>query len=118
MSDLHRLVAEVALALGVLTTGWALLLLTLRREPGTLFFANVAWTVGMLVLTALLGLATLIAGPGVNDNLHLVYGALAVAALPVGAYYAIGHPPRRRLATWTVAGVVLLILVLRLFQTG
>jgi hypothetical protein len=60
----------------------------------------------------------LIGGPGVDDGLHLVYGALAVAALPVAAIYAAGHPLRRRLATWTVAGVVLLILMLRLFQTG
>jgi hypothetical protein len=118
LSDLHRLVAEVALALGVLTTGWALLLLAVRREPGALFFANVVWTVGLIALAALLGLATLIGGPGLKDGLHLVYGVLAVAALPVGAFYAAGHPLRRRLATWTLAGVVLLILLLRLFQTG
>ncbi len=118
MSELHRLVAEVALALGVLTTGWALLLLLLQREPTTLFFANVAWTVGLLGLTALLGLVSLVSGPGLHDDLHLVYGALAVAALPVAAIYPAGYPLRRRLATWTIAGVVLLILVLRLFQTG
>jgi hypothetical protein len=118
LSEFHRLVAEVALALGVVTTGWALLLLLVRREPGTLFFANLAWTVGLIALAALLGLATLIGGPGVHDGLHLVYGVLAVAALPVAAFVAAGHPPRRRLATWLVAGLVLLILLLRLFQTG
>ena len=118
MSDLHRLVAEVALALGLLTTGWALSLLVLRREPGMLFFANVAWTIGAAALAALLGLVVLLGGPGLRDSLHLIYGALAVAALPVAAIYALGHPLRRRLLTWLGGGVVLLILVLRLFQTG
>jgi hypothetical protein len=118
LSEFHRLVAEIALALGLLTTGWALLLLLMRRKPGTLFFANVAWTVGAAALAALLGVVMLLGGSDVHDSLHLIYGALAVAALPVAAIYSVGQPLRRRLLTWLGGGIVLLILVLRLFQTG
>ena len=118
MSELHRLSAEVGLALGLLSTAWAAFMLVTRREPGQLFFINLAWTTVVLAVAGLLGGLTALGGAGPHDALHIVYGVFAVATVPVAALAAAGREPRRRRATWTIAGVVLVILVLRLFQTG
>jgi len=118
VSELHRLTAELGLALGLLSTAWAAFLLVVRRTPSQLFFINLAWTVVVLAVAGLLGGYMALTGRGPSDGLHLVYGVFAVATIPVAAFAAAGREPGRRMATWTVAGVVLVILVLRLFQTG
>ena len=118
MSEFHRLAAQLALALALLSTAWATLLLGMRRSPSQLFFINLGWTVVVLALAGALGGLLALGGPGPGDGLHIVYGALAVATLPVAALAASGRDLRRRMVTWTIAGFVLLILILRLFQTG
>jgi hypothetical protein len=118
VSELHRLAAELGLALGLLTVAWASFLLITRRTPNQLFFINLGWTVVVLAVAGLLGGLMALTGRGPSDGLHIVYGVFAVATVPVAAFAAAGQEPRRRMATWTIAGVVLVILVLRLFQTG
>jgi len=53
-----------------------------------------------------------------RDPLHIVYGALAVGVVPGAALVAGGRADPRRTVVWAIAGIVLCILVLRLFQTG
>jgi hypothetical protein len=118
VSELHRLAAELGLALGLLSTAWAAFLLVTRRDPSQLFFINVAWTTVVLTVAGMLGGLTALGGAGLRDGLHIVYGVFAVVTVPVAAFAAAGQEPGRRRATWTIAGVVLVILVLRLFQTG
>lgn len=72
----------------------------------------------MLGLTAVLGIAAAISVHLPQDLLHLVYGALAVGVLPGAAIVASGRTGPRQSVVWAIAGIVLLILVLRLFQTG
>ncbi len=50
--------------------------------------------------------------------LHVVYGALAVGLVPGAAIVAGGRTRPRQTIVWAVAGIVLVILILRLFQTG
>jgi hypothetical protein len=118
VGDLHALVGDGALAFGLAITAWAVLLLVLRRQPGVPFFIGVAATVFVVALSGLLGLVTLVIGPGPRDGLHILYGALAVAALPVAALYIVEFPLRRRLVAWPIAGAILLALIWRLFATG
>jgi hypothetical protein len=118
VSELHRLAAELGLALGLLSTAWASFLLITRRTPSQLFFINLAWTTVVLAVAGMLGGLTALGGAGLRDGLHIVYGVFAVVTVPVAALAAAGQEPGRRRATWTIAGVVLVILVLRLFQTG
>jgi hypothetical protein len=118
VADFHRLVAEPTLWLAMLTLGWALLLLVRHREPDRIFYGLVVVTAVAVATVAVLGLLTLAGGGTARDSLHLVYGALAVAALPVAAIYAVGHPLLRRLVTWLAGGAALLVLLLRLSQTG
>ncbi len=112
------MVAEVALALALLAAAWSLVLLVTRRPPGRFFTVNLAWTVGALVVAAALGLLVLLVLGGPHDALHLLYGVLALAALPLTAMVAAQRPARQQPLVRAVGTIVLLILVLRLFQTA
>jgi hypothetical protein len=88
------------------------------RSPG-----RASGTLETLVLIAILvtaagGLGLLTGGAGPHDSLHLLYGVLALGALPVAGTFSKNASPRRAGLIALVARVVLLVLLLRLFQTG
>lgn len=118
MTELHRLLGQLVLVLAVLSAVWSAVLVVRGRWGGPLFIVNLGWTVAAALLSALVGVPLLAGGPGPSDPLHLLYGALAVAALPGAALVALGRPPRERAIVMLIGTVVLLIVVLRLFQTG
>ena len=118
MSGLHNLLAEVALALALLGAVWSAGLLVAGRPPGPLYIVNLVWVVGVLLATAVLGLVVLVTASGPRDPLHFVYSVLAIVALPIAAAVGADRPARHRVGVGLVASVVLLILILRLFQTG
>ena len=76
------------------------------------------WTGLVIGLAAALGLGVAITDHAPHDLLHIVYGALAVGVLPGAAVVAGTRTGPRQTVVWAVAGVVLVILILRLFQTG
>ena len=118
MAALHGLLAQLSLVLVLLSAGWAAVLVVRSAPGGRYFVVNLGWTVGAIALAAVLGLVLLVTGPGPADPLHLVYGALALVALPGAALLAAGRPVRRQAIVVCIGAVVLLILVVRLFQTG
>jgi hypothetical protein len=118
MADFHRFGAALALTLSLIALPWAAVALVVRRDPGRFFVANLAWVVLALGVTAIAGLTFVLGGKGPKDPLHLVYGALVTAAWPAAGLVASGRSPRERLVVMTVAAVVVLVLVARLFQTG
>jgi hypothetical protein len=118
MSGLHLALAEVGLALALLGAVWSLALVVLGRAPGRLYLVNLIWVMIVLVAAAGLGAVLLATESGVADALHLVYGVLAMIALPMAAAVGSGRPQRQQAVVGLGASVVLVILVLRLFQTG
>jgi len=116
--ELHLLTAQVVLVLvaaGVVgSIGSALL----RRPPGTILIGGLVWVVIGLVLAGATGLVVLIGSGPPTDPLHIVYGVLAVSALPLAVAIATGRSDGRRATITVVAMVVLAVLVLRLFETG
>ncbi len=118
MSGLHTLLAEVALALALIGAIWSAGLLVAGRPPGRLYIVNLVWVVIVLIASAVVGLLVLVTASGPRDPLHFVYAVLSMVALPIAAAVGSDRPARQRLAVGLVALVVLLILILRLFQTG
>jgi hypothetical protein len=118
LNDLHRLAAELVLVLAVVAVVSSVVGLATHRPASRLLVVQLAWVGSLSTVAAVLGLAVLAGGPGPQDPLHLVYGALAVGAMPVAAMFGAGRPERQQLIVSLIAGIVLLILVLRLFQTG
>lgn len=101
-----------------MVTALAAVLVVQRRSPPTFFLGGVLWAGLVLALAALAGVGTAVADGPPGDPLHIVYGVLAVAALPGAAVIARGRTERAETVVWAIAGVVLVILVLRLFQTS
>jgi hypothetical protein len=83
-----------------------------------MFTAGVIWTFLVVGATGLLGLAVAIGEHPPRDGLHVVYGLLGAATLPGAFVVASGRTERQRSLVWAIAGIVMAILVLRLFQTG
>ncbi len=117
MADVHRIVAEVAVGLTALTLAWSAALAVTHRTPGRFFVVNLAWTAIAIVATALVGLLIFVTSQGPRDPLHFLYGALAIAGVPVAIVVG-ARRPRQQAVVMIVASIVILILILRLFQTG
>ncbi len=118
MADLHGLAARLVLLLVLIGAGWAVALALTRRDAGPMLYGELVWVVGTLLVTGLVGslVALTVAPP--SDSLHVLYGVLAVAALPGAALVARDRPATQRVPILAIALVILAILVVRLFQTG
>jgi hypothetical protein len=114
----HGLAAQVALVLAVIVAGSATILALTRRAAGSFFLAGVLWTGLVAGVAAVLGVAVAVSDHPPRDPLHIVYGALAVGLVPGAAIVAGGRTAARRTIVWAIAGTVLVILIVRLFQTG
>lgn len=102
----------------IVVTGFAAVLAVGRRSPPAFFLGGVVWVALAVTFSALAGAVVALADGPPADPLHIVYGVLAVAALPGAAVIARGRTERAGSVVWAIAGVVLLILVLRSFQTS
>lgn len=115
---MHGLAAQVALVLALVMVGSATVLALTRRAPGSFFLAGTLWAGLVVGAAAVLGIGVAITDKVPDDPLHIVYGALAFGVVPGAALVAGGRTDTRRTVVWAIAGIVLTILVLRLFQTG
>ncbi len=119
MAEIHGFLARITLVLVLVTAAWSVGLVATHRPMRPAIVGGLIWVGGLLVVTSLLGALTAATTHLPKDLLHLVYGALAIAVLPIA--WAIGRSrrdARRVVLILAVACVVQVILVLRLFQTG
>jgi hypothetical protein len=117
VTELHRLLGLLVLGLALLSAAWSAGLTVLGRPGGRLFIANLGWTAATALLAAVVGLFRLVSGSGLADPLHLIYGALAVVVLPGFALVGARRSHGQELVI-LIGTIVLLIVILRLFQTG
>jgi hypothetical protein len=89
-----------------------------RRAAGSFLVAGALWTGLVVGLAAVLGVGSAVANRAPRDFLHVVYGVLAVGVMPGAALASGGRSGQRQTVVWAIAGIVLVILILRLFQTG
>ena len=118
MADVHRLVGLAAIAVAAVAAVWSAVLVLARRDAGRAYLTALGILVAIALVSALLGTPLLVAGPGPADALHLLYGAIAVVAIPIGIWLAVGRTPRRQSVILLVAVLVELGVTVRLLQTG
>ena len=119
MSEIHGFLARIVLVLVLATTAWSIGLLATRRPIRPMIVGGLVWVAGLLIVTAVLGAITAVTSHPPKDLLHFVYGALVITVLPIA--WAIGRSrpdARRAVVVLSVASVVQVILVVRLFATG
>jgi len=113
----HQLVGLAVLVAAVVATAWGAVVYFRRRDPGRLLGHVIALVQTLLVAQVGLGLLLLSDGRRAPDDLHYVYGTLALAAVLAPWMYA-PHEPRRRLAWFTSSSLLAGALATRAYLTS
>jgi hypothetical protein len=118
VAALHLLAAQLSLVLVVIGAAWLGFLATTRRTAGPMLYGALVWVLVAIGAAGLVGLVLALTSKPPSDPLHVLYGVLAAAALPGGALIARDRAAGQRTVVLAITMTVLLILVVRLFQTG
>jgi hypothetical protein len=117
MRELHAINAVVLIAANLLSFGWGAVYLWRRRTPGRLYAHALALGQTLVIAQVAIGLLLLSEGYASPDDLHPLYGALALAAVLSPWLYA-PPVPARRLAWFVGATLVASALSVRAYVTG
>jgi hypothetical protein len=117
MLDVHATLAILVIGANVLAGGWGAAYLVRRRLPGRIYAHALAAAQAIVIGQVAAGLLLLSDGRRSTDELHYLYGVLALAAVLSPWLYAPPVPARRLL--WFVgASVVAAALSVRAYTTS
>ncbi len=117
MRDLHAWNGVAVIAANVLALGWGGLYLARRRLPGRVYANVLAAAQALVIAQVALGLLLLSDGLRTGDDLHYLYGTLALVAVLSPWLYA-PPVPARRLAWFVGASLVAAALAIRAYTTS
>ena len=117
MLTAHAWVAVAVLVVAAAAALWGIFTWWRRREPGPALNQVLALVQTLLVAQVGLGLLLVSDGRRVADDLHYVYGTLALGAVLVPWFYA-PQDPRRRLAWFSVTSLLAGALAVRAYTTS
>ena len=118
MDQLHRTLAYAVVAGVVLAVAWTAAVLVTGRWGGERLHSLQNAVVGLVAITAIVGLVLLLTGHSPHDQIHLLYGFLALAALPFARSFGTRLSDRGRTALGLAGMVAIGLFVLRLYMTG
>jgi len=116
MAQLHSLGASIVLGAVVVTALLATLVGLRGGSPWTDQLRGALTVfIGLQMAT---GVVLFVSGARPHESLHLLYGLVAIAILPLAGSFASEAPPRPR--AWVLAGACMLLLIVawRLASTG
>jgi hypothetical protein len=114
---LHELNAFLVIATNLLACGWGASYLVRKRYPGRIYAHILAAGQALLIAQVALGLLLLSEGRRSPDELHYLYGALALGAALAPWLYA-PPIPARRLAWFVGATLLATALAVRAYTTS
>jgi hypothetical protein len=117
MLGLHALNAVLVIAANVLAVGWGLVYVRRGRPPGRLYAHSLALAQALLIAQVALGLLLLSDGRRSADELHYLYGVLALLVALSPWVYA-PPLPARRLIWFVGASLVASALAVRAYTTS
>ena len=117
MLELHEINAVVLIAANVLAGGWGASYLLRKRYPGRVYAHVLAAAQALVIGQVALGLLLLSDGRRAPDELHYLYGALALAAALAPWLYA-PPVPAKRLAWFVGATLFAAALSVRAYTTA
>jgi hypothetical protein len=115
--ELHQINAFVLVATSLLATGWGATYLLRKRYPGRVYAHVLAAGQALLIAQVALGLLLLSDGRRAPDELHYLYGTLALVAALAPWLYA-PPVPARRLAWFVGATLFATALSVRAYTTA
>lgn len=117
ISNMHLLTFYQLLITGSVATVWGII--AWRRATFTDGFRSILWlTMGTGIGQALLGGLLFVSGCRPTNLLHLVYGLIVIAAIPVAFTYANEKIGKRDLAILAFAAFAITAAALRAYSTG
>jgi hypothetical protein len=117
VAGLHGLNAFLVLATNLFACGWGASYLWRKRYPGRIYAHILAAGQALLIAQVALGLLLLSDGQRTSDELHYLYGALALGAALAPWLYA-PPVPARRLAWFVGATLFATALSVRAYTTS
>lgn len=117
MSDVHAVVGEALLGVAFLFVLLSVVLAFTRGARGW-FEGFRRLVVGAVAVQGGIGAVLYLSGERPTESLHLLYGAVALAALPLASGFASKAPPKARAGTLALAGVVMIGVLFRSLTTG
>ncbi len=118
MAQWHATLGMVVVTAALLFTLSAAIIAWLDRG-GHDWIVRLRWAVeALLVIQVGIGALTYVAGSRPGEWLHLVYGIVILAVLPLASTFASEAPPRARSWVLAVGGLVIVLLAWRLLSTG
>jgi hypothetical protein len=117
MLELHAINAILLLVTNLLACGWGASYLLRKRYPGRVYAHILAAGQALLIAQVALGLLLLSDGRRAPDELHYLYGALALGAALAPWLYA-PPVPARRLAWFVGATLFATALSVRAYTTA
>jgi hypothetical protein len=117
VQSVHTILAFAAVAAVSLAIAWSLILAVKTRSGGPAYERMQAAVVGLIVLAAAAGAALFAFGGRPADDLHLLYGGVAIVLIPLARSFLAGGS-RRDSILMLVAIVALGGVLFRLFVTG
>jgi hypothetical protein len=115
--ELHEINAVVLIAANVLAGGWGASYLLRKRYPGRVYAHVLAAAQALVIGQVALGLLLLSDGRRAPDDLHYLYGALALGAALAPWLYA-PPVPAKRLAWFVGATLFAAALSVRAYTTA
>jgi hypothetical protein len=115
--ELHALNAVVLIAVNLLAVGWGASYVLRKRLPGRIYAHVLALTQALLIAQVALGLLLLSDERRTADELHYLYGTLALLAALSPWIYA-PPVPARRLAWFVGATLLATALAVRAYTTA
>lgn len=118
MGQLHATIGFLILLAGLLFAVAGAIVAWLGHG-GDVWIARLRlWLEAVLVVQVVIGALVFLTGARPTEWLHLVYGVVILAVIPLATTFASDAPPRARSGVLAVAGVVILLLAWRLLSTG
>jgi hypothetical protein len=117
MLSAHQWVAVAAIAAAGGAAAWGGLTWARRRDAGSTLRHALALVQTLLIAQVALGLLLLADDRRTGDDLHYVYGSLALAAVLSPWFYAPAEP-RPRLAWFSGASLPAALLAIRAYMTA
>ena len=115
--DLHAWNGLVVIAANALALGWGAVYVARKRLPGPIYANVLAAAQALVIAQVALGLLLLSDGSRTADDLHYLYGVLALVAVLSPWLYA-PPVPARRLAWFVGASLVAAALAVRAYTTA
>ncbi|MDQ4082276.1 MAG: hypothetical protein M3123_05230 [Actinomycetota bacterium] len=117
MDGFHAVNGALVIVANVLALGWGIVYVVRKRAPGRLYAHVLAAAQALVIAQVAVGLLLLSDGQRTPDELHYLYGALALAAVLSPWLYA-PPVPAKRLLWFTGATLFAAALSVRAYTTA